>query len=390
MIVYWIKSTLLLLVFLVMYYLFLENKPIHTFKRYYLLSSLVIALIGPWFIIPLQINTPLSSEVLQEITYLSLTPLSTRQTASFPLDSIVLWGYVLISAILLCNLAYQIYHLIQLSNKSTIVYLKGQRFAISNQIQSPFSFYSTIYLPLDIELNWNNPIIQHELEHVKQKHTVDIIIINLLKALFWLNPLFYLYQRAITLNHEFLADAPFSKDKQLTQQYLELLLQQSSTNRHSQLCSSFYFRLTKKRINMIFNNKKPFKGKWLITLAFAIAMPLTCLSILAQPSPELVIPTLNQGDQNPSFPGGMQEFRNLLMQNIEYDLKNGPQRIILKFTVEANGEVTNISSINPTNDALASQAIQSLKQMPNWNPKIENGQAVASEFFLPIAFRATE
>lgn len=390
MIVYWIKSTLLLLAFLMMYYLFLENKPMHTFKRYYLLSALVIALIGPWFIIPLHINTPLTSEILQEITYLSLTPLSTEQTASLPLERIVLWGYILISASLLCNLAYRIYHLIQLSDKSTIVYLKGQRFAISNQIQSPFSFYSTIYLPLDIELNWANPIIQHELEHIKQKHTVDIIIINLLKALFWFNPLFYLYQKAISLNHEFLADAPFSKDKQLTQQYLELLLQQNSTNKQSKLCSSFYFRITKKRINMIFNNKKPFKTKWVITLAFAIAMPLTCLSILAQPSPEVVIPSLNQGDQNPSFPGGMQEFRNLLMQNIEYDLKNGPQRIILKFTVEANGALTNITSINPINNALANQAMESLKQIPNWNPKIENGKAVASEFFLPIAFRAAE
>lgn len=390
MMIYWIKSCLLLLAFLVLYYVFLENKPIHNFKRYYLLSALALALIGPWFIIPLDIQPAIAAQVLQEVNYIDILPQSHDQVKSIPWNTIILTGSLLISFFLLCKLVYQIYLLVRLSNKSTIVYLNGQRFAISNLIQSPFSFYSTIYLPLDIELNWNNPIIQHEYEHIKQKHTIDVLTIHLLRALFWFNPLFYFYQRAIVLNHEFLADAPFSKDKVLVKKYLELLLQQSSTETQSQLCSSFYFKLTKKRIHMIFNNTKPFKSKWAITCALAIAVPLTSLSILAQPAPNLITIQDSSGDQNASFPGGMQEFQNILIQNIHYDFVNGPQRLIIQFTIEANGEVTNITTLKTTEQTLENQVKEILKSMPNWNPKIENGQKVASIFTIPITFRNPE
>ncbi len=46
----------------------------------------------------------------------------------------------------------------------------------------------------------------HEEAHASQKHSLDILFVELLQIIFWFNPLFYFIKRSIKLNHEFLAD----------------------------------------------------------------------------------------------------------------------------------------------------------------------------------------
>lgn len=49
-------------------------------------------------------------------------------------------------------------------------------------------------------------ILEHELAHIQQRHSCDILFIEILKCVFWFNPILVLYKKAIELNHEFLAD----------------------------------------------------------------------------------------------------------------------------------------------------------------------------------------
>jgi len=78
-----------------------------------------------------------------------------------------------------------------------------------NQPMAPFSFFSTIFVhDMDYEKEQiPQAVLLHELAHTRQKHSFDMIFIELLQILFWFNPLILLYKRAMRLNHEYLADA---------------------------------------------------------------------------------------------------------------------------------------------------------------------------------------
>ena len=94
-------------------------------------------------------------------------------------------------------------------------------------------------------------ILTHELTHVEQKHTLDVLFIELLITLFWFNPIFRYYKKAIQLNHEFLADdAVIQTHKNITE-YQLLLVHKSTQQNNSYLASNFNYSLTKKRLLMM-------------------------------------------------------------------------------------------------------------------------------------------
>jgi hypothetical protein len=97
-------------------------------------------------------------------------------------------------------------------------------------------------------------ILRHELSHVKQKHSIDILFIELILVFVWLNPVLYLFKRSIQLNHEFLADESVLNFSENTHRYQYLLLNQAATTKQPVLSSTFNFLPTKKRIIMM--NKK--------------------------------------------------------------------------------------------------------------------------------------
>jgi N-acetylmuramoyl-L-alanine amidase len=91
----------------------------------------------------------------------------------------------------------------------------------------------------------------HELVHVTQKHSLDILFIELLKVIFWFNPIFIFYKKAIQLNHEFLADDEIVKTYNNVPFYQNLLLQKNSNIQTIYLASNLNYLVTKKRLIMM-------------------------------------------------------------------------------------------------------------------------------------------
>ena len=91
----------------------------------------------------------------------------------------------------------------------------------------------------------------HELVHVNQKHTIDILFIEVLKVFFWFNPLFIFYKKAIQLNHEFLADEEIVKTYNNVPFYQNLLLQKGIGTQTIYLASNLNYLVTKKRLIMM-------------------------------------------------------------------------------------------------------------------------------------------
>jgi beta-lactamase regulating signal transducer with metallopeptidase domain len=86
----------------------------------------------------------------------------------------------------------------------------------------------------------------HEFTHVKEKHSRDVIFIELLQTIFWFNPMLIFYKKAIQLNHEYLADEAVVRVYDNVPAYQLLLLDKTAYDCNAYLTSNFNYSVTKK------------------------------------------------------------------------------------------------------------------------------------------------
>jgi hypothetical protein len=139
----------------------------------------------------------------------------------------------------------------------------------------PYSFFKYIFVNRSDYENGKieKELIIHEQTHCLQYHSVDILIIELVKIVLWFNPILWLFRKAIQLNHEFLADNYVLSTNNLSD-YQNTLINLVFRNNSTYLASNFNYSLTKKRLIMMTKNKSK-------NIAFKFAMvPILAALIL--------------------------------------------------------------------------------------------------------------
>ena len=110
--------------------------------------------------------------------------------------------------------------------------------------------------------------------------------------------------------------------------------------------------------------------------------------VIEKPKPEEIFQAVEQPAE---FPGGQSKLMSWLSSNIRYPdaaQQNGIQgRVIVKFVVEKDGSISNVSVQKGVDKDLDNEAIRVVKKMPKWQPGKNNGQAVRSYFTLPVTFK---
>jgi N-acetylmuramoyl-L-alanine amidase len=146
---------------------------------------------------------------------------------------------------------------IRLKRKYTIEKIEDIDFINTNEPGTPFSFFKNLFWNRQIELNsvHGQQIFRHELFHIRQKHSTDILFTEIITVIFWMNPFFFLMKKEIKAIHEFLADG-FAINKNDEWSYAELLLMQvlGSSNH---LTNHFFHNQIKRRITMITTSQRP-------------------------------------------------------------------------------------------------------------------------------------
>lgn len=147
---------------------------------------------------------------------------------------------------------------------------------VEDGLKASFSFLNYIFISKNdyLDKNVRNEILIHELIHVKQKHSADVLFVELLIVFFWFNPALYLYRRAIRLNHEFLADEGVINSTGDIPAYQMLLIDRATYSRVCSLASSLTYLITKKRLIMMVKttSKRTFLFKLIVLIpAFLIA-----------------------------------------------------------------------------------------------------------------------
>src|SRR5690606_21880469 len=150
-------------------------------------------------------------------------------------------------------------HILLLKYQAKKVLTKFGKIAIHPNIVAPFTFYDTIFVNIN---DWKNnnidkAILYHEKAHVDQKHSIDVILVELIKIVLWFHPLIYIYKRWIQENHEYLADSFSLSYTSDIKKYQHLILKYYAKDTNQiYLSSSIKFKNLKKRFIMMSNNKK--------------------------------------------------------------------------------------------------------------------------------------
>ena len=255
MIDFLIKSTICLTVFLGFYHLVLEREKIHQFNRFYLLGSIIISLVIPF--VTYQIITEIPVYVDAEMEFYP-TIIQTEKVVE-PIDyfKIISWSlYGLITLLFAIRFGKNAWKLISKTISNPKVKYKNANLILIDEKTLPHTFLNFIYINFEDYNNRNieDELYTHELVHVTQKHTLDILFIEVLKVIFWFNPIFIFYKKAIQLNHEFLADEEIVKTYNNVPFYQNLLLQKGIGTQTIYLASNLNYLVTKKRLIMMTKN----------------------------------------------------------------------------------------------------------------------------------------
>jgi hypothetical protein len=125
----------------------------------------------------------------------------------------------------------------------------------------------------------------HELIHVTQKHTLDVLLIELIKVILWFNPVIHFYKKAIQLNHEFLADEKVATTHKNVPFYQNLLIAKANANPTYYLASNLNYSVTKKRLIMMTKTSSQsttMLKKIALVPLFAALTFFTCVKTVAQ------------------------------------------------------------------------------------------------------------
>ncbi|PVW17337.1 M56 family metallopeptidase [Marixanthomonas spongiae] len=291
---YLFKSAACLLIFFVFYKAFLENISAHTFKRFYLLGSVAVSLSIPLVTFT---NYVEMAGITNHPAYRAVSVDGTIPVKE-NIDYLpyILWSIyglgVSFFGFRFCRNLFGIWKQLQqhpLLKKQGFFYVLLQKHVV------PHSFLNYIFLNKQ-QYGANSipkEVLLHEHAHVKQKHTLDILFIELLHVLFWFNPLFLFLKRSIRLNHEFLADKAVLRHGAETSAYQNLVLAYSSHAVTPQLAHSINYSSFKKRFTVM----KTHTSKKVVWLRSLLLVPLVALMLYGFSSKETVVKQSSQTEQ---------------------------------------------------------------------------------------------
>ena len=391
-------SIILTLAYLI---LFRESKDF-LLRRFLILSLPIWSFIIPISAVFLSFKTPINNSVFQgTLNVINVGARNiTDNAANFQYSNVLWMLYWGVTFILLVRLILQIISIYQLKKKA--IYKDGVYYTSSQQ--QVFSFFNYIFIP-KTQLENLNYIIKHEKVHIAQKHSLDILYFELLKVLFWFNPIVFLLKKELSEVHEFFVDDVLLKDDIELKEYCEALMQKTNL-KYIAIGNNFKQSQIKKRFMMMTknNNKKWTSFRLMGILGIILASTFVFANtgktgnftseqtnnFTAQKDSVYIF---NEIDVKPEFPGGMEKVMIYLAENTKYPenaRKAGVQgKVYVSFVIDKNGKVIEAKIVKGVSKELDKEALRVISSMPDWSSGEKDGKKINVSYIVPIGFKLT-
>jgi TonB family protein len=419
-VIYMIKSALFMAAFYLVYALLLSRDTSYRRNRLFILISLLMSMSLP--LITLHTHRPIGiqnfGKVLDEVI---ITASSEGISSSIywlngvNIVKIIIFIYLTGAVLLLVKLLADLLNLFILITRQRETGSRIIKFHSFNT--AGFSAMGYIFLNSKLSDEESEEIVRHEENHLRRNHFIDIIMIEVIRAFQWFNPVIYLFERSLRAIHEFQADQECLNAGVTVVSYQSLILNQVFRSKIFNLTNSFSNpSMIKKRMLMMTKKRTPS----LANLKILMAIPVSGIIFLAisayseipdssQNNISVAQTPANQTDNRlipndtrsstepfvqveemPVFPGGDAGLITFIANNTIYPeaaKKNGIQgRVIVRFCITENGTLDRLSILKGVSPELDQEALRVIETLPVFTPGRNGGKPVPVWYMLPITF----
>ena len=432
--VYILKSAACLAVFYLFYKLLMSRDTFHRFNRFALLGLLVLSSVLPLVEVSVNRPAPVHETMLTLEQLLLLADVQAEgEVVSQPTTA--LWVRVALMVYLVGIVFFAIRNLWSLGRLAVLLrhghleqladWLPGRtenvRLVVHNRDIAPFSWMRYIVLSRkDLEEN-GREILIHELAHIRNHHSWDLLLADLCIFVQWFNPAAWLLKQELQTIHEYEADDTVLREGVDAKKYQMLLIKKAVGTRLYSMANSFNHSSLKKRITMMLKEKS---NPW-ARVKYLYVLPLAALAVSAFARPEVsavadelssakvndlvasmktnqletasfavkdtLTPVFEVVERMPQFPGGVAAQVEYFKKNLRYPAeakKAGTQgRVVVQFFVNKDGSISNVKVLRGVDPALDAEAVRLVNSMPKWKPGMQKGKAVTVKYTVPVLFK---
>lgn len=379
--IYFLQTATGIVLFYFLYLLLLKNETFYNTNRYFLIAGLILATLLPLF--PVSYESPIA--MMNNTDFFSLaensaitepgTELNTQDRAATGLNYTKwLTGiYVAGMIFFLLRLVWQTSHMMWEIKHSNVQIIEDVKI-IDKKTTMPFSFFNVVFIDIQefSERELSN-IIAHEKVHIRERHWIDLLIIELLAVLFWMNPVVWLYERSIKQNHEYLADQGVLLAGYSPGQYQALLINQLMGVKVLGFAHNLNFSLDKNRMEMMKKEKSPGASK----MKLLLALPVVALLVFAFAKKEYVI--VNSENSPSGLPLPQEKSENLRdLVKVQGKVVNSEDMPLTGANVVLKG--TNHGTVVDKQGAFVLEVPKSEEPFDHGDITIDNAQAIVISF----------
>lgn len=358
---YLLKVNIAIALFYLIYHLWLRNLTFYRVNRYFLIFSLVFSMLYPvinwnWLQSPATVPVEVSN-VLPVWEYQYTT--SQQVSISEYLDG-VFYLTVIVFGLRLC---ISLFGILKIHRSSKASIWKAYAYRRSDEDILPFSFWKNVYLnPSKHKEQELEGIFRHEYVHVRQMHSIDILLSEVVLIICWYNPLVWLFRRAIQENIEFITDNNVLASGINKQEYQYSLLTVIRSAKQPVIANYFNMKDLKKRISMM--NKKRTSNFHIIKYVILLPLVIGCLSVV----------TISEAKQRSAVPHEMVEA--IMKMNASKPMTVTDTRIVGTGTIKMDTidkkapsvEFVKTEKIDTLKENQGSQGLQIRHTSPDKNP----------------------
>ena len=274
-----LKSAAWLTGFALVYLLVLRNERYFRLNRLYLLAGIVASLLFPFYTFHYTVVIPSihtgSATMVDELIPGVVIPEETTLPFYF-------WIYLAGFTAVLLRLLFQTWKIFRKLRETGFEQAGSVKLVRTSEYASSFSFFSFVFVNPSTSTSEMEVIMNHEREHIQQRHWLDLLLVELICIMQWFNPFAWIYLHLVRQNHEYLADEQALQRTVDPVIYQAALLNQLLGAPVFSLTNSFSYSLNKKRFNMMKKKiESPFRK-----LKILVVLPLVAMLFYAFAAPE--------------------------------------------------------------------------------------------------------